>query len=127
MTQEAMNSSVAIDSSAVDMLRHQRETVDRKIINLQEYRNRLVQAENLLAPPTPHVRNIMESAMNLLRGRGSVRITWVVDKLAPVLQREDESRKAFYKVIHASLTGNARRENPRVRIPKRGMVIALAA
>lgn len=129
MHSEAIAASVEMDTPVVDHIDMQIDTVNRKIVNLKEYRDRLVKCRILMTEQpetaTPKVRNIMDSAMHILRGRGSVRITWLVGKLSH-LKREGETHKAFYKTVHASLTGNARRENARVRIPKRGMVAAIA-
>ncbi len=115
--------------------------VDVQIESLQEYRSKLRKMLDVMHTETPaepkiargnrktkaevvEGRNILDSALNIIKNRDAVNMSWLVRKLEPKLARPGEDYDKFYKTVHASLTGNARRKNARIRIAGKGMVAA---
>lgn len=70
-------------------------------------------------------RDVLNPILKLLSTRAKTspcKIIWLVNKLAPKLQRENEDHRDFYKVVHAVLHSHAKRSKPHVKLMGRGLV-----
>lgn len=112
--------------------------VESKVEELKAYRYRLEKMLDVLMPESapvtlnrstatkvkPEPRKIIDAALNVIRNRDAVKISWLVSKLEPKLKREHETHRQFYKNVFGSLVSNSRSQNARVRIPATGLVVA---